>query len=186
MHCAETMMRFRAFARASRLAALRIGHETEIVHPTTGDRITVLSVPLPHDCDPTVAYRITHDERVFCCLTDMGEPRREVAERLRGAHVLQLEFNYDPDMLENGPYSSALKNRIRGGRGHLSNAEAATMLEWMAGPELHTLFVAHVSQRNNTHELALDCARAKLAELGLDHVDARIASQHEIGPNVAV
>lgn len=186
VHCAESLMQNRSFSRAPKLAAIGPGSRILLEHPTTGDEISVRAVQLPHDCDPTVAYRLEHEERVCALISDIGEPRREVATALQGAHVLLLEFNYDAASLENGPYSRSLKERIRGGRGHLSNEQAAQMLEWLAGPELHTLVIVHVSRHNNTPELARSVAEAKLAELGLDHVAVHVASQDEIGPNLAV
>ena len=186
VHCAESLMRNRSFIRAPKLSAIRPGSRVVLEHPTTGDEIGVQAVPLPHDCDPTVAYKLDHEERVCAIVSDIGEPRREVAAALSGAHLLLLEFNYDAPSLDNGPYTQSLKERIRGGRGHLSNDQAAQMLEWLAGPELHTLVVVHVSRHNNTHELARSVAENKLAELGLSHVEVHVASQDEIGPNLRV
>jgi len=186
VHCAENIMRNKALVRAPKLAVLRPGTRVQLENIKTGDKVGVQAVPVPHDCDPTVAFRIDHEERVMVVLTDIGEPRAEVAEQLRGAHVLLLEFNYDPDMLDRGPYPEQLRRRIRGGRGHLSNDQAATVLESLVGPELHTLVILHVSSKNNTHEIAFETARRKLDELGYEHVAVHVASQHEIGPNLAV
>jgi len=116
----------------------------------------------------------------------MGRPSSDVAHRLRGAHVLVLEFNHDAHMLETGPYPFSLKQRIRGGLGHLSNTQAATMLRDLAGAELHTLVLAHLSEHNNLPAIAEDAARAELARLGLGHVRVLIASQHAVGEVVVV
>ena len=186
VHCAENIMRNRTLIRAPKLAVLRPGERIEVANIKTGDKVGIRTVPVPHDCDPTVAFRLDHQDRVVVLVTDIGEPRAEVAAQLRGAHILLLEFNYDPDSLDRGPYPEMLRRRIRGGRGHLSNDQAATMLEWLAGPELHTLIVTHISSKNNTAELAREVATAKLAEMGRSDVEVVIASQHEIGPNLAV
>jgi phosphoribosyl 1,2-cyclic phosphodiesterase len=143
-------------------------------------------VLLPHDCDPTVAFRLEHGERRAVILTDLGRPRPELARELRGAHLLLLEFNYDPEMMRSGPYPPVLQRRITGGRGHLSNGQAARMLELLAGPELHTLVLGHLSQKNNRPELALEAARATLDRLGLGHVRTIVAEQDAIGENLAV
>ena len=186
VHCAQNIMRHRAVLRAPRLSTLKIGSRFVLENAKTQDELGVTCIELPHDCDPTVAIRLDHDGRSCVVLTDMGVPREEIARRLRGAEVLVLEFNYDPAMLEVGPYSDALKKRISSGRGHLSNAEAGRMLEWMATAELHTLVLAHISQRNNTPELALREARASLERIGRSDVEVLVASQHEIGPNLKV
>ena len=95
-------------------------------------------------------------------VTDMGHPDADAAKRLGGAHLLILEFNHDVERLRAGPYPKRLKRRIAGPGGHLSNEQAAEMLKRLAGPELHTLVLAHLSETNNTRALAAAAAeRAK-------------------------
>lgn len=187
VHCAERIMKNRALIRARRLHALKIG-ERRPLDGASGEELSYLPVLLPHDCDPTVAFRIDHGERTFVVLTDMGHPREDVARALgRDAHVLLLEFNYDADMLRNGEYKETLKRRVGGDRGHLSNAQAAQMLEWLAGPNLHTLILAHLSQHNNTPDLAVQAARAALERSGrADAVEILVAQQDHLGPNLKV
>lgn len=183
VHGSEAMLQAPSLRRAKRQAALRIGADA-VLDEQLGLRVS--NVALPHDAHPTVAFRLEHDGRVAVILTDMGRPDEYVARALRGAHVLVLEFNHDRDMLEQGPYPMALKRRVGGDAGHLSNAQAAQMLRWLAGPELHTLVLAHLSLHNNRPELALEAARTTLEALGLGHVRVLVASQHEIGENLAV
>ena len=185
VHCAERNMQNRALSRAPTFHALHIGCETRIEGPN-GSSVTYTPALLPHDCDPTVAFRLEHDSRVLVILTDLGHPEREVARTLRGAHVLILEFNYDQRMLAEGPYPVPLKRRVSGNRGHLSNEQAAVMLMALAGPELHTLVLAHLSSTNNTPELALEAAHGALQLAGLDHIEVLIASQDEVGPNLEI
>lgn len=185
LHCPEAMMRNRSVRRAPRLSAVRVGGERDLGCARDGT-LVVRSVLLPHDCDPTVAYRMRHGERTLVVLTDMGRPCREAAARLAGAHVLVLEFNHDAGMLEAGPYAAQLKRRVAGDRGHLSNEQAARMLEWLASDALHTLVLAHLSAVNNTPERALEAARATLERLGLGSVEVLVAEQDRAGPNLAV
>lgn len=186
LHAAEGNLGHRSLARAPLKFALRIGRPQALEPERGTGELVYTPVLLPHDCDPTVAFALDHGDRRAVILTDLGRPRPEVARALQGAHLLQLEFNYDPEMMRNGPYPFVLQRRITGGRGHLSNQEAAEMLERLAGPELHTLVLAHVSQKNNSPELALEVARATLARLGLDHVRVLCASQDEVGENLEV
>jgi phosphoribosyl 1,2-cyclic phosphodiesterase len=99
---------------------------------------------------------------------------------------LILEFNHDERMLADGPYPVPLKRRVSGDRGHLSNEQAAVMLTAMAGPELHTLVLAHLSATNNTPELALEAAHGALEQAGLEHVEVLVATQDEVGPNLKI
>jgi phosphoribosyl 1,2-cyclic phosphodiesterase len=185
VHCPAAILEHPSVRRAPRQVALRIGSEAELVG-RGGEVVRYTPVELPHDCDPTVAYRLEHDGRRLVVLTDMGRPSDSVARALGGAHMLVLEFNHDPRMLAEGPYPASLRRRIAGNRGHLSNDDAAKMLTALAGPELHTVVLAHLSSKNNTPALALDAARSTLDELGMAHVQILIGSQDEIGPNLAV
>jgi phosphoribosyl 1,2-cyclic phosphodiesterase len=185
LHAPERILDHRCLRRAKRMRAIRIGSEHEI-DTGNGALLAYLPVLLPHDCDPTVAYRIDHGGRRLVVLTDMGRPDDDVGRALAGAHVLVLEFNHDAEMLASGPYPASLKRRVAGPRGHLSNEEAQEMLERLAGPGLHTLVLAHLSETNNAPERALAAARSTLQRLGLDSVRILIASQHEIGENLEV
>ena len=163
-----------------------MGQESEIESQQGRGILRYKPVLLPHDCDPTVAFRLQQGERTAVVLTDIGRPDREVAKQLGGAHLLVLEFNYDPEMMRRGPYPPVLQQRITGGRGHLSNDEAAQMLELLIGPELHTVALAHISQKNNSTDLALETARATLQRLGRDDVRVLALSQHEVSDNLEV
>ena len=73
-----------------------------------------------------------------------------------------------------------------GPKGHLSNDEAAKMLAALASPALHTLVLTHLSQTNNTPELALEAAGRALEGLGRDDVRRVVALQDDVGPNLKV
>tara|TARA_R110002072_G_scaffold159220_7_gene310296 strand:+ start:2430 stop:3212 length:783 start_codon:yes stop_codon:yes gene_type:complete len=179
VHCPTSMMRNNSVLRAPRLDTVAVDGRGEF-EQASGESLHYVSAGLPHDCDPTVAFALDHEGRRFVILTDMGRPEQRVSDRLQGAHVLMLEFNYDDEMLANGPYPDALKRRIRSNHGHLSNAQSQVMLEQLAGPNLHTLILAHLSEKNNTPQVAAEAARHTLSEMGLDHVRVLIADQHQI------
>jgi phosphoribosyl 1,2-cyclic phosphodiesterase len=186
LHCSEKIMQHRSISRAPEFVALRMGRDCEIEAQKGEGRITYRPVLLPHDCDPTVGFHLQQGDRRAALLTDIGRPDQEVARQLANTHLLVLEFNYDPEMLSNSPYPLSLQNRISGGRGHLSNDQSAEMLKLMAGPDLHTLVLAHISQKSNTPELALSVARAALEQIGRSDVNVIAASQHEVGDNLKV
>jgi phosphoribosyl 1,2-cyclic phosphodiesterase len=79
-----------------------------------------------------------------------------------------------------------LQRRITGDRGHLSNEQAAELLLRLAGPELHTLVLAHLSLRTNEPALALAAAHGALARIGREDVRVLVAAQHEPGPELEV
>ena len=89
-------------------------------------------------------------------LTDTGIVVEETRQGLLGADLLVLESNHDVDMLLSGPYPYALKRRVLGSEGHLSNADAAAFAADSARAGTHSIVLAHLSEENNTPQLALD------------------------------
>lgn len=187
LHCTESLMRNAAIRRSKNLATLPVGVPTNVVGRRGTDELAVSSVALPHDAVPTLAFKLEHAGRRAVIVTDMGHPRAEVARALADAHVLVLEFNHDVGMLEAGPYPATLKRRILGNAGHLSNAQAAKMLGWLASEHLHTLVLAHLSETNNTRELALAAAQSCLDGLGLgSRVRVLVGEQDCVGESLEV
>lgn len=56
--------------------------------------------------------------------TDLGHVPGDLVRRFVDLNVLAIESNYDPQMQEQSPRPWFLKQRIMGGRGHLSNEQA--------------------------------------------------------------
>jgi phosphoribosyl 1,2-cyclic phosphodiesterase len=100
-----------------------------------------------------------------------------VQDRLRGCHALIIEFNYDQKMLEDGPYPWEVKRRIKGSEGHLSNLQAADLLEAVVHKDLHLVVLAHLSQINNDELRALKEAREALGRSGLKNTRIVISRQ---------
>jgi phosphoribosyl 1,2-cyclic phosphodiesterase len=186
VYCSTSLMSNASLRCARAFHALPAGGSVVVRARRGPDELRLSSIPLPHDAEPTLAFRIEHAGRIAVICTDMGHPERAAAERLAGAHLFVLEFNHDSGMLARGPYTAALKRRVAGPRGHLSNAEAAEVLRWALAPELGTLVLAHLSATNNRPELALECARAVLSEAGRTDVRLVVAEQERLGPLLVV
>jgi hypothetical protein len=62
--------------------------------------------------------------------------------------------NYDLDMLLHGGYTPELKLRIAKGNGHLSNEQCASVIRRVYHPKIEAIFLCHLSENNNTPELA--------------------------------
>ncbi|MSP55692.1 MAG: MBL fold metallo-hydrolase [Myxococcales bacterium] len=149
--------------------------------------LIVEPIPVPHDVRDPVAYRVIAGDVPVAVITDLGRPTALVSRALRDCRVAVLEFNHDEDMLWNGPYSPHLKQRIRGNHGHLSNRQAAQLLEDGLGSRLDHLILAHLSEENNTPACALAAARAVLDRAGvLSRVHLQAALQHAALPPITV
>jgi len=121
-------------------------------------------VPITHDsCDP-VGFVIESREGCAASVTDLGIVTRLVTEKLRGCRFLNLESNHDVDMLMNGPYPWALKQRIKSRHGHISNEESLELLHELAHEGLEALVMAHLSEVNNHLEHVVRTTRAFLSD----------------------
>lgn len=110
--------------------------------------------PVPHDAREPVQYAFTDGAVRLGVLTDLGTPTSHVQEKLSGCEALVIECNHDLDMLMNGAYPPALKQRIAGRFGHLDNTAAGHLVGSLERSRLRHLIAAHLSQQNNTPELA--------------------------------
>ncbi len=122
-----------------------------------------------HDAAESLGFRFEFpDGTRLGIATDLGEPSDEVVAALQDCDLLGLEFNHDPQLLQDGPYPWILKKRVASGRGHLSNAQAGELVEAVAGPRLRQLIGLHLSETNNRPELARKAMQAALRRAGVD------------------
>lgn len=126
-----------------------------------GVRVTAVSVP--HDSAACVAYFFSAPCGKIGVATDIGYLTNRLVARLCECDGVVLEANYDPDLLENGPYPYLLKQRIRSDGGHLSNPECARCALALAKAGVKSILLAHLSAENNTPELAYQTVFTKLA-----------------------
>lgn len=117
-------------------------------------RISARYFVVPHDATETVGYAILLDSYKFVIMTDIGRMTDEALNWARQADTVVIESNYDPEMLRLGPYPPDLQKRIRNGHGHLSNPECAEAIRAFNHEGLQHIFLCHLSEHNNTPELA--------------------------------
>lgn len=129
--------------------------------------LRVTPVALPHDAAEPVGFVVADEGGSVGYVVDCGNPTPEVAAAFAGCELLILETNHDPALLRAGPYPPALKRRIGGPQGHLSNEQAAELLRLMGPPRAQVLVLAHLSQENNKPRLARFAIDRVLAELGV-------------------
>lgn len=161
-----------ANARAS------LGEVDDVRHFTPGKAlrfgpVTVETIPTPHDGADGVAFVVDDGRSRLGILTDLGFAFTGLDAVIGSLDGVLLESNYDPEMLAWGPYPPALQERIRGCGGHLSNAEAAELLRRSTNGRLRWACLAHLSQQNNTPELALRMHRKVLGGRFPLHVASR-------------
>jgi phosphoribosyl 1,2-cyclic phosphodiesterase len=133
---------------------------------------------IPHDAQDPVGFLIRTATANIGFLTDLGHATKLVLERVKPAHALVLEANYDVRLLQEDtrrPWS--IKQRIAGRHGHLSNIAAADAAQEIVSADLRHLFLGHLSQDCNRPELALNTVTERLRSLGADHVRTVVTAQ---------
>jgi phosphoribosyl 1,2-cyclic phosphodiesterase len=123
-------------------------------------KLSVETIPTPHDGVDGVAFVADDGKRRLGILTDLGHAFADLDAVISSLDAVLLESNYDPELLENGPYPEPLKRRIRGRGGHLSNLEAAELLLRSVSKRAQWACLAHLSHDNNSPELALKTHQA--------------------------
>ena len=108
-----------------------------------------------HDSIGSAGYLIRNRDKSFFLLTDTGVIPEGAEELASSADVEFIEANYDDGMLESGAYAEALKRRIKGEYGHLSNSVSVRFASRTARQGDSVYFV-HLSRNNNTPELVRD------------------------------
>ena len=135
--------------------------------------VSVKTIPTPHDGADGVAFVVEARGRRLGILTDLGHLFAGLAETIGTLDAVFLESNFDPELLDRGLYPDFLKRRIRGPGGHLSNGEAAGLLQTAAPDRLQWACLAHLSEQNNDPDLARETHRRKLADRFPLHVAGR-------------
>jgi phosphoribosyl 1,2-cyclic phosphodiesterase len=119
------------------------------------DALKIVAFPKQHDAAEAFSFYVEKNNIRVGVITDIGLACSHVQDVFANVHACILESNYDEEMLENGRYPLALKRRIRGGLGHLSNKQAKRLFLDKKHKELNLLLLAHLSKNNNKPELAL-------------------------------
>jgi len=129
--------------------------------PVLFGRIRVFPFSVPHDAREPLQFVFESPVARFALLTDTGCSTPFLLQQIGGCDALMLECNHDERLLQTGRYPAALKRRVGGNYGHLSNAQAAEILSGADRSRLQLLIAAHLSAENNRPQLAC----AALAEV---------------------
>ncbi|GAC1315435.1 MAG: MBL fold metallo-hydrolase [Chloroflexota bacterium] len=132
---------------------------------------------VPHDCHEPLGFRFESGTGRVAITTDLGWVPQAVARQFRDLDLLVLEANYDPHLLEAGTYPPFLKRRVASVYGHLSNRAAAEAVATCGDRAPGQLWLAHLSEHNNTPKHALQTVDRVLKRHGLGHVPIR-TTQH--------
>lgn len=146
--------------------------------------IFIRAFKVPHDAESCVGFTFSDDYNRVSIATDLGHFDDEIISNLIGSKVVVLESNHDEQMLLKNPnYSYYLKQRILGKSGHLSNKLCAEAILKLVGTGTKQVLLAHLSEENNTPELAYNTVCSILYEYGIiegRHINIDVAPAHDL------
>lgn len=120
-----------------------------------------------HDASESVGFSIEDGKSGMAIATDTGVVTDTIRQALNGKDLVVIESNHDPSMLEAGSYPFPLKQRIKGDRGHLSNAICAETVKNLVANGLDKVVLGHLSQENNYPLLAYQTTVRVLEAAGM-------------------
>jgi phosphoribosyl 1,2-cyclic phosphodiesterase len=134
--------------------------------------VSVETIPTAHDATEGVGFVVDDGSQRLGILTDLGHVFDGLSQCISTLDALFIESNYDPVMLERGPYPRHLKDRISGDRGHISNIECARLI-LDHGHDLKWACLGHLSQENNSPERAIKTHRNIVGQRVPIHIAGR-------------
>lgn len=137
--------------------------------------LKITTIKTSHDAEDSNGYIIEDNNSSIVYITDTGYINIKNHKVLKNKTMYILESNHDVEMLMNNPnYPYHLKQRILGDKGHLSNKDSAYYLKKFIGDNTKHIILAHLSEHNNTDELALKTLKETI---DIDNLDVEIAHQ---------
>jgi phosphoribosyl 1,2-cyclic phosphodiesterase len=141
--------------------------------------ISVRVIKTSHDASDSNGYIIEEDNQSVVYMTDTGFINQKYFDILKDRSVYIMESNHDIEMLLKGRYPYQLRRRVLSDRGHLSNVDCANYLAKFIGGKTKQIILAHLSEENNTKELALSTLYGILEEHNLSVENIIVAEQFE-------
>ena len=138
--------------------------------------IHITAIKTSHDAPDSRRYIVTSGEKSIVYITDTGYINRKYFDVLKNRNIYIMESNHDIEMLNNGSYPFNLRQRILSDKGHLSNYDSAKYLSSFIGDNTKCIMLAHLSEDNNTEELAYETLDNRLKKENI-HVDKIIIAK---------
>lgn len=136
-----------------------------------------------HDAPSSVGFIFYYKDKSLVYVTDTGYINRKYLAKMVEKDAYIIESNHDEVMLMDGPYPRFLKERVISDKGHLSNTTTAKYLKKIIGLNTKNIILAHLSETNNTEELALETTKKELEGMKINIIAAK---QHEGSPMIEV
>lgn len=145
--------------------------------PVQVGKLSVTAFPKYHDASDPHSFVVEYKGIKVGVFTDIGVVCEHLKYHFAECHAAFLEANYDEDLLEQGRYPYYLKNRIRGGRGHLANKQALELFMAYKPSFMSHVLLSHLSKDNNDPDLV-----KALFEANAGDTEVIVASRFEETP----
>lgn len=142
------------------------------------NNINIKLITASHDV-PAFGFIIDDGINSVVYLTDTGYINRKYYELTKNKTIYIIESNHDEKMLMEGKYPYILKQRVLSDKGHLSNRYTGRYLNKTIGNNTKYIILAHLSENNNTPELALEQVKEQLSDIEFNYEKIIIAKQYE-------
>ena len=130
-------------------------------NPLYLEDLKISLIRLSHDVEG-VGFIIENNDRSLVYITDTGYINEKYFKDMTDKNLYIIESNHDEEMVMEGPYPYVLKMRVLSDKGHLSNSTTAGYLSKIVGPNTDKIILAHISENNNTKELAVKTVKEYL------------------------
>lgn len=143
--------------------------------------IRIKSIRLSHDVTDIKGYIIEEDNSSMAYITDTGYINEKVFKEISNKNLYVFESNHDIEKLMNNPkYPHHTKIRILSDKGHLSNKDSAYYLSKIIGSNTKYIILAHLSEQNNTENLAINTLKETLKRKSIGFNNITVARQNEM------
>jgi len=139
-----------------------------------------------HDTSESKGFIFTTKDSSLVYITDTGYINNKYFKKIYNKEMYIIESNHDVEMLMHGKYPKWLKQRVLSDKGHLSNQACSFYLSKLIGNNTKKVILAHLSQENNTEEIALATLKSTLKEYGIEFEDIGVAKQNEKTENFII
>ncbi|MBE6139563.1 MAG: MBL fold metallo-hydrolase [Firmicutes bacterium] len=164
--------------KESNLKIENVSSEEEIL---VKNDVSIRSIRLSHDVTDIKGYVIEEENSSMVYITDTGYINENNFEYIKNKNLYVFESNHDVEKLMNNPkYPHHTKIRILSDKGHLSNKDSAYYLSKLIGNDTHHIILAHLSEQNNTEELALSTLKETLERKNINFKNIKVARQNEM------
>lgn len=150
----------------------------EIVNKTFMDDLYIDIIKTSHDATDSIGFIFEDELSSLVYITDTGYLNKKYFSLLNNKTSYIFESNHDIEMLMNGHYRHELKLRILSDKGHMSNEMSSDYLVNLIGDNTKNIVLAHLSEDNNTEDLAYNTLFDKLNGLNINNKNIIIAKQN--------